>query len=351
MRQVCIYSVVILLGVATPSSALDKTLRIYCMDANGGGMTLIVTPLGESILIDTGDAWPDHRYVERILHACADANVVEIDHLVTSHGHADHSGGIEELVNRLPVRRFYDNGNSGTRDAAYLEATQGKSLAMRPGDDIPLAQDTMLDRMQLHCLASNLKVEGFDGDIHAPIDGLASEGTSSGLNARGAIFLLTYGSFTYYASADLTFNVERHMVYPVNRIGHVDLYLVSHHGLGDSNNPLLLDAVQPTVALASNGPGKGITPEIFERLMAVPSLEAIYQIAYNKSYGAEGNAPFDYIANRPGQTGNWIKATVYPDAGIFEMEVSRRGVPIRAYAIKPLFVPKPDPVPGGGRQR
>ena len=137
------------LAVATVSAQDKIPLRLYFLDASGGAMTLIVTPLGESVLIDTGPRASQH--VERVLLACEDANVVEIDHLVTTHFDGDHIGGIKELSERIAIRRFYDKGSaSGSLPGPYQETTLNKQVVLDAGDEIALAQDRTLYHMQLN---------------------------------------------------------------------------------------------------------------------------------------------------------------------------------------------------------
>src|SRR5439155_24803766 len=78
------------------------------VDVEGGAATLIVTPAGESVLIDTG--WPgfENRDPKRIQKAAREAGVSRIDHLVITHWHTDHVGGVAGLSELMPIGRFYD---------------------------------------------------------------------------------------------------------------------------------------------------------------------------------------------------------------------------------------------------
>ena len=72
------------------------TLDIYVVDVEGGNATLFVPPSGESLLIDTGNVGPEAaiRDAERIAAAAKDARLTQIDHLITTHWHGDHFGGM-----------------------------------------------------------------------------------------------------------------------------------------------------------------------------------------------------------------------------------------------------------------
>ena len=77
-----------------------KTLDFYWVDSEGGGSTLIVTPQGESVLIDTGN--PGGRDAARIVAAAKAAGLAKIDHVVITHWHIDHFGGAAEVAQQLP---------------------------------------------------------------------------------------------------------------------------------------------------------------------------------------------------------------------------------------------------------
>ena len=96
-------------GLGNQSGGAGKSLDIYFMDMMGGASTLIVTPLGESVLIDTGSLEPKHRDADRMHKACKDAGLKQIDYLVTTHFDVDHYGGILELSKRIPIKCFIDN--------------------------------------------------------------------------------------------------------------------------------------------------------------------------------------------------------------------------------------------------
>ncbi|MDH4241376.1 MAG: MBL fold metallo-hydrolase, partial [Phycisphaerae bacterium] len=170
-------------GLGNKLGGAGKSLDIYFMDMMGGGSTLIVTPMGESVLIDTGSLEPKHRDADRIHKACMDAGLEQIGYMVTTHFDVDHYGGILELSKRIPIKCFIDN-DTPPKDITkrqryqqlnplYEEATKGKTKLLRAGEDIKLKNDKRgkIAPMKLHCVASQKKVEGFDGDIDESVDG------------------------------------------------------------------------------------------------------------------------------------------------------------------------------------
>jgi len=326
-----------------PSGKLD----VYFLDMMGGASTLIVTPLGESVLIDTGSLEPEHRDADRILAASKHAGIRQIDHLVTTHFHSDHYGGLLEVSRRIPIKRFYDKGHlppEREQESAsfkrlyplYQQATGGKVEALEPGDDVPLRNDPAggVPAIKLHCVAAEKRVEGFEGDVDAPAPRFEPAKPDPTDNARSIALVLRYGKFDLFLGGDITLNVEHHLAKPENRIGPVDVYQVTHHGLDQSNNPVLLRALAPTAAIAMNGPRKGIQPNTFRVLGELPSVKAIYAIHFNTQYGPTGNPPREFIANPDDpNAGRFIRLSVGPETESFTVTVGEDGDE-RTYTVK-----------------
>ncbi|MFC1794304.1 ComEC/Rec2 family competence protein [Planctomycetota bacterium] len=338
----CIFS-----NYSPANDNIHGTLDIYFLDMVGGGSTLIVTPLGESVLIDTGSLEPMHRDADRMHQACRYAGLKHIDYLITTHFDSDHYGGILELSRRIPIKCFMDKGalppihQQAGRSfkklyPLYQQATKGNVTPIRAGDDVPLKNNPSgrMPTVKLHCIASEKQIEGFDGDIDEPVEGCVIKKADEGDNARSIALILSYGRFKFFAGGDITWNVEHHLAHPVNRVGMVDLYQVTHHGLDQSNNSLLLKALSPTVCVAMNGPRKGIQPNTFRELKALPSVKAIYQIHYNTIYGDEGNTVEEFIANKNDpKKGELIKASVNPEKSNFTISIGVNG-PKRTFPIQ-----------------
>ena len=319
-------SIILCLLVIIPISAArpvpTRPLSIYFIDVEGGASTLIVTPAGESILIDAG--WPgfDGRDAKRIKQAMDAAHITEIDHMVATHYHADHYGGIPELAKLVPIKHFYDHGKvSPTEDdknfpvlyAAYQAANKGQSTILRPGDTIPLRQTPGTKPINLLVIAADGNViDGKSLKKNPECASMSSQPEDKSDNARSISILLTHGDFQFLDNGDLTWNIENKLVCPVNKIGTVDVYQVTHHGLNTSNNPVLLHSVSPVVAIMNNGPRKGGHPDTVAWLKQVPSLKALYQLHRNVTSTAEQNTLAEFIANPDEQpdAGNMIWLSV-----------------------------------------
>jgi beta-lactamase superfamily II metal-dependent hydrolase len=333
--------VLLLTGWTARGDGPARGLDIYFIDTEGGAATLIVTPRGESVLIDCGN--PGTRDAERIHRvAIEQAGLKAIDHLIVTHWHLDHYGGVERLSKLLPIRHYYDHGipkelaedpkNFPLLIQAYKDATGGKSQALKPGDEITLNQDKGDLPLRLLCLCGS-------GDVlpdrpGAPVNPIADEHKpqpeDKSDNARSLGFVLSYGDFRFLDLGDLTWNIEYKMVHPSDKIGPVDVYQVTHHGLEISNNPVLIKTVRPRVAIFCNGPRKGCHPSVTATLRRIPDIQAIYQLHRNITAGDQENTDPEMIANADENCqGEAIKLSVAPDGKSYTVTVGTQGKPKR----------------------
>lgn len=327
--------------------AQDKKrgLDVYYVDTEGGAATLIVTPAGESVLIDCGN--PGKRDAERIHRTATKlAGLEAIDHLVITHWHLDHYGGAGELAKLMPIKHFHDRGipekslddpkNFPVLIQAYKAASGGKSNTLRPGDEVKLKQAPGSPPVKLLCVcASGEVVSERKGATPNPV---AKEHRPQPIdtsdNAKSLGFVLSFGDWRFLDLGDLTWNVEHQLVSPSDRVGPVDVYQVTHHGLEISNNPVLIKTVNPRVAVCNNGPRKGGHPTVISTLKRLPEIEGVYQLHRNvKATDAENTDP-DKIANdgRKKETGNGVVLRVAPDAMSYTVTVGKKTFPHKTRA-------------------
>jgi competence protein ComEC len=322
----------LLLAIAVAVQAQSRNLEIYWVDTEGGAATLIVTPSGQSLLVDTGNAGADDRDARRIYAATQAAGLKKIDYLLTTHFHSDHVGGAPALARLIPIHRFYDHGDSietgNPRGAqlweAYKALAQSKRMILKPGDQIPLAGLTV-------------KVVSSNGEVFVPpplksANGWCKDaqrkGPDQSENARSVGFLLSYGRFKFLNLGDLTWEKEMLLACPSNRIGRVTLFQATHHGfVGDSSGaPALVWAVQPQIVVVNNGATKGLGTTAFETLSKISGIEAIWQSHRAVGNDAAHNTSEPMIANLEESDckGQWIKASI-SKAGKITLTNQRNG--------------------------
>jgi beta-lactamase superfamily II metal-dependent hydrolase len=280
-----------------------KTLEIYFVDVEGGQATLLVTPAGESLLVDAGWNGFENRDALRIRAAMKQAGIKRIDYLLVTHHHRDHVGGVLPLTELVEVRTLLDHGDTTEtdRNAAifredYERAARGrKRITLKPGDRLPLkGLDAVVVAARGDLIAQPLPGAGAPNPLCA--DARRKDDDSSE-NARSVGFVLTWGRFRFVNLGDLTWNKELDLVCPANKLGKVDLYLSTHHGAASSGPAAIVHALAPRVAVMNNGSRKGGSAEALAILRSSPGLEDLWQLHYSIPPGKEANTPDSFIAN------------------------------------------------------
>ncbi len=326
-------TVAVALSLQAQNAASGK-LRIYFIDVEGGQSTLFVTPAGKSLLIDTG--WPGNNFrdADRIVAAAKSAGLSRIDSVLITHFHEDHVGGVPQLVQRIPVGRFFihgpnrefDHGATEQDYAAFqkvLATKKTKVIVPKPGDRLPI------EGLDVTVISSDGKL------IQKPLPGAGEPNSyckqtevrpaDQTENARSLGVLIRFGALKILDLGDLTWDKERELMCPDNRLGKVDLLVVSHHGWFHSSSPALVDAIHPTVAIMDNGATKGGSIPVLDTVRHAPGLEALWQLHYSDEGGATHNTTGEYIANLDGpDAGHDIEVTASRD-GSFTVRNGRTG--------------------------
>src|SRR5262249_18856068 len=144
-------------------------------------------------------------------------------------------------------------------------------------------------------------------------------------NARSLAILFSMGRFQFFDAGDLTWNVEKMLVCPVDLIGKVDLYQVTHHGMDISNHPTLVQTIAPNVAIMNNGPRKGGAAATVKLLRSIQTIEAAYQLHRNVATGPEDNTDAALIANKDQAGGTIIRVFVEPDGSRVTVQIGEEG--------------------------
>lgn len=314
------------------NAASSKILKIAVIDAEGGAASVILTPEGKSIVIDTGvppnfghrraneGGPPQESTPDRIVAAAKAMGITKIDYLIVTHYHLDHVGGAPALVKMMPVDTFVDHGpNRETTPSSAPAWRQAIDPARYYPDWVALYQGHR--HISIH-VGQTLKVGSLhiqfvtsDGKVlKTPLPGAgepnplcmnvpqkpdtyAANGGEE--NARSLGMLMTFGKTRILDLGDLTWNKELELLCPVNKVGKVDLYYVTGHGMDLSSSPPTA-AFDPLVAVMQNGARKGGDPSVVRTVDGFPELEGFWRLHASARYPDMDGDPH-YIANLNGE--------------------------------------------------
>jgi competence protein ComEC len=332
--------VVVLLAFLSVPLHAAGTLDVYFIDVEGGQSTLFVSPSGESMLVDTGSPGPDNRDANRIASVAKAAGITRLNYVVITHYHSDHVGGVPALAGLLPIGTFVDHGRSVEtgKDAddlynAYVVARDRAShLIVRPGDRVPVEGiDVRVVSSAGHVLQRPLAGAGKPNPFCASTKPREFDPSE---NAQSVGMLITFGKFRMIDLGDLTWNKELDLACPNNKLGTVDVFLSTHHGLSVSNAPAIVDVLDPRVAITNNGSTKGGTAEALHTIRTSPGIEDVWQLHYAQNAGPENNAPEPFIVNVDQDAKvSWVKLSAQA-SGEFTVTNSRNGK-TKTYAARP----------------
>src|SRR5579862_2153816 len=207
------------LAMAQPS----PTLNVYVIDVEGGNVTLFVSPSHESLLIDTGNAGAAAaRDAGRIVDAINDAGLKQIDHLIITHWHGDHFGGLAELAAKVPIREFIDHGPNvqpGELADTFLQKTyptlyaNAKHTVAKAGDKIPMAG---LDVRVVASAGQTIKAPLPGAGKPNPFCANFKAGENNAEDPQSVAVFVTFGKFRTVHLGDLTKNKEFELMCPNN---------------------------------------------------------------------------------------------------------------------------------------
>lgn len=215
----------------TSSKQITSGIRFDFIDADQSDCTLITTPNGKRILVDTGmiDKAPD------ILGFLEEAKVKSIDYLILTHPHSDHIGGAPEIMT------VYDVGCIIMPDAAETGSSFDKLLAA--------IENERKGGCSVYEARVNdvYMVDGCKLKIHGPVSTDDEE-----LNNSSVIMTLKYNDFTALFSGDAEAVAEEAVLKNGANID-CDLMKIGHHGSSTSSTAEFLDAATPKVGIISCG--------------------------------------------------------------------------------------------------
>ncbi len=318
---------------ATAQPASSKGLRVFAVDVEGGQATLFVVPTGQSLLVDTGWAGNNYRDADRIVAAAKSAGLTRIDTVLLTHYHSDHTGGVVQLAERIPIGMFLDHGAYYESDteprefhAAYIKllATgKYKHAVMHAGEKLPIAGFDAVAISSDGAVISKVPGNASGGNPYCAAAPDVKEDTTENGHSLG--IAIRFAGMTIVDAGDLTADRERSLVCPQNKIGKVDLLIVSHHGIDLSSSKVFVQSLAPRVAIMDNGAHKGGSTSVIDNFRNAGV--ALYQLheappagvknpAGTVQGGPEHNVPANSIANTGTMDGKRIDVVLNPDGTI-----------------------------------
>ncbi len=325
----CLFSLTIVCFCA--QSLFAQTLRIYHIDVEQGDSTLIVTPSGKTLLVDSGK----NGHGARIQAVMQTASVTQIDAFVATHYHEDHYGGIDDLVDAgVPVLESYDRGDKTFLPTSKKNEPTFQSYQRTVGEDaIHLTRGMSINldpEITITCISS--------GGV---VIGEANPTPGHEENDMSLSLLISYRGFKLFVGGDVEQPTEAKIA-ARDLVMSVDLYQANHHGSHSSSSLAFMANLQPTLVIISNGSvglykhPRAVTLKAYAAIAGPPVV-----LQTNKCFHPApcANVADAFIGDRePGDDDGTILVEVDPASGSF---TATYGSTTRTFTIKSPSGPVP----------
>jgi len=277
--------------------APNGTLEVHFINVGQSVSTLIVSPEGETMLIDTGHYRDDGEHVLQYLRS---KEVERIDYMVSTHGDADHIGGNAAVIEYYETKAdgigaIYDPGIAASTQTykAYLDAVDEHNVTLyqtRAGDSIPF--------------------EGVDVRVLGPPEPYLDNRDH---NENSIVLQLTYGQTSFLMTGDAEEDAEEALVSEYGQSLNATVLKAGHHGSSSSTSGALLDVVRPRAVIISSAydsqyghPTEAVLNRLAEREIpaywtATDGNIVLVSDGQGVSVRTQESAPTDPLAIRDGE--------------------------------------------------
>ncbi len=292
----------------TPEILSSQNLTIVFIDVGQGDSILLLLPNTKSVLIDGGE----RQSSEQVLATLMEHNISRIDVMVATHPHADHIGGLIDVISsNVSVGEVMDSGQLHTTQTFedLLDAIDARQIPLTSGKEGDLIE---LDP------SVQLKVLNPGDTLYVGEDEI---------NNNSVVIKLTYGNFSALFTGDMEEHNEQRIT---NKQIDVDVLKAGHHGSRFSSTDTFLQAVSPEVAVISAGENNTYGHPHQEALERIESAgaEHIFRTDLNGTITlvANGTDRYSIIAEKTGRT------VVVPEFEVTLLAMSVALVAIIGYA-------------------
>jgi len=208
-----------------------QNLKIHFIDVGQGDSILIEEADGQKILVDGGDR--SNQITAEIINYLKDQKVKKLDYIISTHPHADHIGGLVDIIDSFEVENVLDSGkiHSSKTYENYLIKIDRENINFetpREGDKLKLGQSEII------FLHPDQKIDQYD------------------LNNSSLVFVLKFFQHKFLFTGDIEKEIESELLQKNPEL-KVNLIKVPHHGSRSSSSAEWISKLKPEVAVIQVG--------------------------------------------------------------------------------------------------
>lgn len=266
-------------------------LRAYFLDVGQGDASVILFK-DKVILIDAGDIGRG----DEVVRALRRLGITKIDLLVATHPHADHIGGMQEVLSSFAVATVLDSGMPST------SVLYERFLETVDEQDIP------------YIVAGQGRTINVDPSLRVLVISPPKERIGDDLNTNSIVLRISYGTVNLLYTGDATAAAEDLLVktgYPLD----AQVLKVGHHGSSGSSTAAFLSCVRPEAAVISVGRDNAYGhphEEALERLARAGP--AVYRTDTDGTILVQSNGETFWVMTEAAGDDIWSPGTPVPTA-------------------------------------